>query len=78
MELSVLERLKHPQSTYNLEVTLAPSFLIGPSSFLQVTRTSINARKNSNLNQIRLLIVELVALECLEKQSYRLTIGETL
>ena len=51
---------------------LAPSFLIG-SSFLQVIRTAINVGMSSNFNQIGLLIVELAALERLEKslQTYK-------
>ena len=38
-ELAALKRLKRKR--YNLVNTLAPSFLIGSSSFLQVTRTTI-------------------------------------
>ena len=33
--------------------TLAPSFLIGSSSYLQVTRTSVISRTSSNISQIR-------------------------
>ena len=43
-ELAALERLKKLPLTYNgrnVVSTLAPSFLIGFSSFLQVTRTAI-------------------------------------
>ena len=47
--------------------TLAPSFLIGSSSYLQVTRTTIISRTSSNLGQIRLRTAELAALERLEK-----------
>ena len=47
--------------------TQAPSFLIGSSSFLQVTRTTIISRLGSNFDQIRPWIVELAALEHLEK-----------
>ena len=47
--------------------TLAPSFLIGSSSYLQVTRTTIISRTSSNLDQIRPRTVELAALERLEK-----------
>ena len=36
----------------NVVNTLAPSFLIGSSSYLQVTRTTIISRTNSNLGQI--------------------------
>ena len=43
--------------SYNLVATLAPSFLIGSSSFLQVIRKTINAGMSSNFNQIGLLMV---------------------
>ena len=52
---------------YELDSTLAPLFLIGSSSFLQVTRTTIKAWMKLNFNQIGLLIAELFALERLEK-----------
>ena len=51
----------------NLVSTLAPSFLIGCSSFLQVTRTTIKAWMSSNLGRIPPLTSESVALECLKK-----------
>ena len=47
--------------------TLAPSFLIGSSSFLQVTRTTIKAWMSLNLGRIPPLTSELVALERLKK-----------
>ena len=47
--------------------TLAPSFLIGASSFLQVTRTIIISRTSFNLGQIGPRTVEIAALERLEK-----------
>ena len=47
--------------------TLAPSFLIGPSSYLQVTRITIISRTSSNLGQIRPRTAELAALERVEK-----------
>ena len=47
--------------------TLAPSFLIGSSSYLQVTRITIISRTSSNLGQIRPRTAELAALECLEQ-----------
>ena len=47
--------------------TLAPSNLIGSSSFLQATRTPIKSRMGSNLGSIRRRTYELAALECLEK-----------
>ena len=37
---------------YNVVNTLAPTFSIGSSSFLQVTRTTIKSRISSNLRQI--------------------------
>ena len=42
--------------------TLAPSFLIGSFSFLQVTRTTIKAWMSSNLGRIPQLTSELAAL----------------
>ena len=51
----------------NVVNTLAPSFLIGSSSYLQVTRTTIISRKSLNLGQIRPWTAELAALERLEK-----------
>ena len=38
------------KSTYYLVATLEPSFLIGSSSFLQVTRTTIKLQKSSKLD----------------------------
>ena len=52
---------------YNVVSTLAPSFLIGSSSYLQVTRTSITSRTSSKFGQIRPRTAELAALERLEK-----------
>ena len=47
--------------------TLAPSFLIGSSSYLQVSRTSITSRTSSKFGQMGPRTAELAALECLEK-----------
>ena len=47
--------------------TLAPSFLIGSSSYLQVTRTSITSQTSSKFGQIGPRTAELAALEGLEK-----------
>ena len=50
-ELAALKRLEKSPKTYNgrnLMNTLAPSFLIGSSSFLQVTRTCMKAWMSSN------------------------------
>ena len=70
-ELAALERLKKFPSTYNgenLVSTLAPSFLIGSTSFLQVTRTPIKAWMSLNLGRIPQMTSELAALERLKKR----------
>ena len=51
----------------NLVSTLVPSFLIGSSSYLQVTRTSIISQTSSNIRQIRPRTAELAAEERLKK-----------
>ena len=43
--------------------TLAPSFLMGSSSFLQVIRTTIRVRMSLKFGQIRPGTAELAALE---------------
>ena len=55
--------------------TLAPSFLICSSLFLQVTRTTIKSRLGSNFGKIGIGTCELAALERLEK-SPKLIMGE--
>ena len=52
---------------YNVVTTLAPSFLIGYSSYLHVRRTSITSRTSSKFGQIGARTAELAALERLEK-----------
>ena len=52
---------------YNVVSSLAPSFLIVSSSFLQVTRTTITSRTSSKFGQIGPRTDELAALERLEK-----------
>ena len=47
--------------------TLAPSFLIGSVSYLQVTRKSITSRTSSKFGHIGQRTAELAALERLEK-----------
>ena len=47
--------------------TLAPSFLIGSSLLLQVTRTTIISLMGSKFGKIRLGTYELAALEHLKK-----------
>ena len=54
---------------FNVVNTLAPLFLIGSSSYLQVTRTSITSRTSSKFDQIRPRTAELAALERLEKKT---------
>ena len=46
--------------------TLAPSIFNGSSLFLQVTRTTIKAWMSLNFSQIKQLLAELAALECLK------------
>ena len=46
---------------------IAPSFLIGSSSLLQVTRSTIKAWMGLKLGQIRPWPVGFAALECLKK-----------
>ena len=64
-ELAALERMK--KNTYNLVNTLASSFLIGSSSFLQVWRTTIIYRTSLKFGRIRPQTAELAALERLKK-----------
>ena len=54
MELAALERLEKSFISYNgrnLVNNLAPSFLIGSSSFLQVSRTCMKAWMSSNFGK---------------------------
>ena len=57
--------------------TLAPSFLIGSSLFLQVTTTTIRSRMGSKFGKIGPGTYELAALERL-KNPHRLIMGEML
>ena len=50
----------------NVVTTLAPSFLIGSSSFLQATSKPIISLMGSKFSRIRLETYELLALERLE------------
>ena len=50
--------------------TLAPSFLIGSSLFMQVTRTTIESLIGSKFGKNRPWTAELAALERLEKSPY--------
>ena len=49
---------------------MTSSFLIGSSSFLQVTWTTIKSRMSSKFGQIRPLTAELAGLERLKKKTY--------
>ena len=51
----------------NVVNTLAPSFLIGSFSYLQVMRTTIISQTSSNFGRIRIRTAELAALELLKK-----------
>ena len=64
-ELSALAHLKNCCIIH--VTTLAPSFLIRSSSYLQVTKTSITSRTSSKFGQIGPRTGELAALERLEK-----------
>ena len=64
-ELSAIASLKN--LLYYVVSTLAPSFFIGSSSYLQVTRTFIRSRTSSKFVQIGPRTAELAALERLEK-----------
>ena len=61
----------------NVVSTLAPSFLIESSSYLQVTRTPITSRTSSKYGQIGPRTAELAAIERLENP-HRLIMGEIL
>ena len=52
---------------YNVVKTLVPSFLIGSSSYLQVTRTYITSRTSLKFGQIGPRTAESAALGHLEK-----------
>ena len=54
------------KSKYNIVKTLAPSFLIESSSFLQVMRTTIKCGLSSKSSLIGPFTAELAALECLK------------
>ena len=52
---------------YNVVNTLAPTFLIGSSSFFQLTRTTLQSGQSSNLRQIGPRAAEQAALDRIEK-----------
>ena len=55
---------------YNVVSTIRPTFLIGLSSFLQVTRTAIKSWMGWKFSKIRLGSMELAALERLKNFPY--------
>ena len=57
---------KNPHRLRKVVTTLEPSFLNGSSSFLQVTRPTIEARMSLNFGKILSLTSELAALERLK------------
>ena len=63
--------------SYNFVSPLAPLFLIGSSSYLEITRTFIISQMSSNFSQILPRAAELAALERLKK-SHRLIMGKIL
>ena len=65
-ELAALEWLK--KSIFSVVATLASSFLIRSSSFLQVTRITITSWMSLSFIQIQPLTAELAALEWLKNQ----------
>ena len=70
-ELAALESLKKSPYTYNgrnIVTTLVPTFSIGSSSFLQVTRSAMKAWMGLNFGKIPSLTLELAALECVKNQ----------
>ena len=64
-ELSALARLK--KMLYNVVNSLARSFLIVSSTYLQVTRTSMTSRMSLKFGQIGSRTAKLAALGHLEK-----------
>ena len=62
------EKIPYTYNWENLVSTLEPSCLIGPSSFLQVMRTTIKARMSLNFGEFPPLTSELSALEHLKKK----------
>ena len=62
---------------YNVVSTLAPSFLIGSSFYLEVIRTFITSRTSSKFDKIGPRTAELASLER-QKNPHRLIMGEIL
>ena len=71
-QLSVWKKSPWTYNGRHVLNTTAPSFLIGSSLFLQVTRTCITTWMGLNFNQIQPQTTELPALERLKNQSIML------
>ena len=71
--IGVICPLASEKLIYNVVTTLALSFLIGSSSFLQIRKTFIKAWMSSSFCQIRLRTAELASLVRL-KNPHRLTL----
>ena len=67
-ELAALERLKNQCTLYNVVSTVVCSFLDGSASFLQASKTTIEAWMTLNICQIPSPKTRLAALECLKKK----------
>ena len=67
------------KSMYNFVNTLAPSFLLETSSFLQVTKTNIKSQMSSKFSQFQPWTAEIAALDQLKKSfTYLRTIQNIL
>ena len=72
-ELAASERLKKSPLTYHGKYVVnapAPSFLMGSSSFLQATSTSIRSQMNSKFSEFRPWTAGLPAFESLKNQYF--------
>ena len=63
-DCGVSSPLVFEKSIFCIVANLAPTILIGSSSFFEVRRITITSWMSSNLSQIRPWTVELAALEC--------------
>ena len=60
----------YEKSLFCVVATLAPSILIGSSSYFKVTRIAITSRVNSNFSQIGPVTAELSALDYVKKSIF--------
>ena len=66
------------KSIFSVVATLAPSILIGSSSYLEATKIAITSWMSLNFSQIRPLIIELSALDCVKNQKSIFSVVATL